>query len=118
MREKLKAIGSDDRHVFTATFERTGWKSGYKYDLQTVLLSNVMLGDKKITDHLWFNYTKGFKEAGLKPGCKVEFHARVAKYEKGYKGWRDDVWDKPIETDYKLSFPTKIKVIEFPNGSN
>ena len=32
-------------------------------------------------------------------------------YEKGYKGYRDDVY-KPIELDYKLSHPTKIEKIK------
>lgn len=31
--------------------------------------------------------------------------------EKGYKGYRNDVFDRPIEKDYRLSRPTKIKKI-------
>lgn len=110
MRKELREIGKEERHRFTAVFERTGWKSGYKRDLQTVLLLDVRMDDRPICDHLWFNMTKGFREAGLKQGDKVEFMARVSSYEKGYKGWRDDVF-KPIERDYRLSFPTKIKKI-------
>lgn len=37
--------------------------------------------------------------------------ARVSIYEKGYKGYRNDVFDRPIEKDYRLSRPTKIKKI-------
>lgn len=32
-------------------------------------------------------------------------------YEKGYKGYKDDVY-KPVEKDFKLSYPTKIKKIK------
>ena len=37
----------------------------------------------------------------------IAFQARVTAYEKGYKGYRKDVY-KPIEIDYRLSNPTKI----------
>lgn len=56
MRKELKIIGSRDRHVFTATFIRFGFRDGYK-------------------------------------------------------GYRNDVFDRPIEKDYRLSRPTKIKKI-------
>jgi len=41
----------------------------------------------------------------------VEFRGRVEKYIKGYKGWRDDVYERPTEEDYKLSFPTKVRKV-------
>jgi hypothetical protein len=31
-------------------------------------------------------------------------------YEKGYKGYREDVYDAPVKTDYKLERPTKVEV--------
>jgi hypothetical protein len=43
----------------------------------------------------------------LQIGDVISFQARVTAYEKGYKGYRDDVY-KPIEIDYRLSNPTKI----------
>jgi len=59
-----------------------------------------------VTDHLWFNYTELFKQLwesdNLHPGNIIEFYARVKPYTKGYE--KD-------EFDYKLSFPTKLKVI-------
>lgn len=55
--------------------------------------------------------TKGFSGADLSPGDVVEFCARVSAYEKGYKGHKDDVLNRPIERDYRLSRPTKIKKI-------
>lgn len=96
MRKELKMIGSKDRHIFTA---------------ETILLQDVLLNGKVVTDHLWFDLTKGFKSADLSPGDVVEFCARVSVYEKGYKGYRNDVFDRPIEKDYRLSRPTKIKKI-------
>ena len=53
----------------------------------------------------------GFSDADLSPGDVVEFCARVSAYEKGYKGHKDDVLNRPIERDYRLSRPTKIKKI-------
>lgn len=111
MRKELKIIGSRDRHVFTATFIRFGFRDGYKGPVKTILLQDVLLDDKIVTDHLWFDLTKGFESADLLPGDVVEFCARVSIYEKGYKGYRNDVFDRPIEKDYRLSRPTKIKKI-------
>ena len=110
MRKEIKNIGKEKSHTFTAVFERTGWKSGYKCDLQTVLLTSISMNGKIVADHLWFNLTKGFKDADMKPGDIVEFQARVASYTKGYKGYKEDVY-VPIEKDYKLERPTRIKVL-------
>jgi hypothetical protein len=63
-----------------------------------------------VTEHLWFNMTKGFAVLGLQAGDTVEFRGKVEKYVKGYKGYRDDV-DKPLEEDFKLSRPTKVRKI-------
>lgn len=43
-------------------------------------------------------------------GCTVEFDARVTTYIKGYKGRRDDVFDAPLEMDYKLERPTRVVI--------
>lgn len=111
MRKELKIISSKERHVFTATFIRFGFRDGYKGPVKTILLQDVLLDGKVVTDHLWFDLTKGFKNADLLPGDVVEFCARVSIYEKGYKGYRNDVFGRPIEKDYRLSRPTKIKKI-------
>ena len=109
MRKELKEIGSENRHTFIGTFERTGTKNGYKGELKTILLLNIRdtKTDKIITDHLWFNYTKGFYEANLQKGDEVQFDARVEDYVKGYFGHKEDVY-VPASTDYKLSRPTHI----------
>lgn len=43
-------------------------------------------------------------------GGIVEFDVRVTTYEKGYKGYRDDVYDAAVKTDYKLKRSTKVEV--------
>lgn len=111
MREELRTIGSKGRHVFTATFVRFGFRNGYIGPVKTMLLQDVTLDSKIASDHLWFDLTKGFSDADLSPGDVVEFCARVSAYEKGYKGHKDDVLNRPIERDYRLSRPTKIKKI-------
>ena len=111
MRKALEEI-EDIRGTFVGTFVRKGSKNGYKGPEPTLLLKDVKdLSGKYITDHLWFNYTKGFQKLGeLKEGDVVQFDARSKAYEKGYKGYRIDVYC-PIELDYKLSHPTKIKKV-------
>ncbi|OED34513.1 hypothetical protein AB832_07390 [Flavobacteriaceae bacterium (ex Bugula neritina AB1)] len=95
---------------FIATVERFGEKSSFRgAPKPTVLLKNVcILGtDKVVTDHLWF--TKGKSWNGAVAGCTVEFDARVGQYEKGYKGYRDDVYN-PVSLDYRLERPTKVVI--------
>ncbi len=107
MREELKKI-KEVRASFIGTFERIGTKSSFGYLKQTILLKDIKDSTGQIVaDHLWFNLTKGFSALGLSQGDTVKFDARVKKYEKGYKGYREDVY-KPIETDYKLSHPTRL----------
>lgn len=113
-RKKLKEI-EEYRGTFTGTFKRKGEKRAYKgYPETTILLINVR-GENGaiITDHLWFNYTKGFRELNLAVGDRVQFDARVKRYYKGYQGFREEV---PLsqERDYKLSHPTKMSIIEGP----
>lgn len=102
------------RTTFTATFKRYGKKSSYKgLPKTTILLTGVKLDGKTVADHVWFTMTKGFERLGeLEEGTVLQFDARVSKYVKGYKGFREDVWleNPPIE-DFKLSYPTKIKVL-------
>lgn len=115
MREQLKRI-EGNRQAFIGTFERFGKKSGWNgKELKTVLFKEIKdLSGKLICDHIWFNYTKGFESQGLAHGDCVMFQARVKKYWKGYKGYRDNYDLPPIEKDYKLSHPTKIQKIVNP----
>lgn len=101
-----------DRQTFTGAFERTGIKSGYMGPLQTVLLKNLKgTNGKIVADHLWFNLTAGFDKLSLKKGDLVQFDARVSEYLKCYQGNRDDIFDKPVSIDYKLSYPSKVSII-------
>jgi len=101
-----------ERATFLGTFERMGTKRGWAGDEPTVLLKDIRTPDgTPICDHLWCNRTKAFAALGLVPGDVIQFDARVKEYEKGYKGRREDVY-VPIEIDYKLSHPTKVRKVE------
>ncbi|MCL2813861.1 MAG: hypothetical protein FWD23_04600 [Oscillospiraceae bacterium] len=111
MRKQL-AEKVEERETFTGIFVRFGIKSGWRGPEKTVLLCEIKNAENKlVADHLWFNLTKSFEKLNLQENDVVQFDARVKEYEKGYKGYRDDVY-KPIEIDYKLSHPTKIKIID------
>ena len=113
-RKQLKKIGRAERHTFIGCFGRTGFKTARKgikeYVTPTLLLRNVAIvlpnGDKQpVTDHLWFNYGKQFINLGmLHVGDLVQFDARVDDYYKGY-------FDESKRKDYKLSRPTKVKLL-------
>lgn len=111
MRKELKNRDGQ-REMFHGTFDRFGTKPNWHgFPEKTVLLVNVTdANGNRVSDHLWFNLTKQFEALDLQHGDLIEFHARVKKYEKGYFGYREDVY-KPLETDYKLSYPTKIKIL-------
>lgn len=110
IRTNLKRI-NNMRKRFKGIIDSFGTKNGWKYPLPTILLTNItdLSTNQIVTDHLWFNLTKGFKDLNLKEGDIVMFDARVKPYYRGYKGYREEVqWEHPIEQDYKLSHPTKI----------
>lgn len=110
---KLLATEEGNRKKFTATFTRFGKKVNYKgYSETTVFLTNIVDTETnmRVSDHLWFTYTAGFEKAGLKEGCAIEFDARVKEYSKGYVNKKYGINNR--KNDYKLSHPTKIKVIQ------
>ena len=110
MREELKKINGK-RLRFTAVVERFGQKSAFRGNpIPTVLLKEVRIvgTDDIVTDHLWFTKGKSWDDTFV--GGVVEFDARVGVYEKGYKGYRDDV-DNPVHSDYRLERPTKVTVV-------
>ena len=111
MREELRQANGV-RTTFSGIAERYGTKSSYGHPKPTLLLKDIKDGsDRVVSDHLWFNLTKGFAKLGLQAGDEVKFDARVKPYIKGYRGCRDDVYDKPVETDYKLSHPTNLRMV-------
>lgn len=98
IRKRLAAI-NEVRATFRATFERTGLKHGRRKHEKTLLFVCVLdVTGQMLTDHLWFNATRGFERLQLGPADKVQFDARVKRYLKG----------SPMSYDYKLSHPTKI----------
>lgn len=104
----------ETRGTFTGIFEKEGWKSGYNGGSPTILLTKIKNSDGKVlADHLWFNYTKGFYSLGqLEQGDVIQFNARCTEYVKGYFG-NDPIVaaEHPIEEDYRLSNPTKVKLL-------
>jgi hypothetical protein len=115
-RAKLREINKV-RTRFRAVFERYGKKTNSYTgrEEQTILLKRIVRIDtaEGVTDHLWFNLTKGFQKLGtLTTGDIVEFDARVTTYKKGYWG-RNEMrrMENPPHRDYKLERPTNIKLI-------
>jgi hypothetical protein len=115
MRSEL-AQWEGHRREFQGVFVRFGSKSGFKHPLTTILLKDIrdVRTGQVVTDHIWFTLGKGFERLSLRENDIVRFWARVTKYLKGYKG-RREVEDKPLEQDYRLSFPTKLT--RLPRGS-
>ena len=110
-----KALGANEgmRGLYTGEFVRTGCKPGYISGVHTVLLKDITDETGQIvTDHQWFNMTKGFEQANLKLGDLVEFRATVKKYIKGYKGRQEYIFYKPNKADYMLSRPTNIRKLD------
>ena len=109
MRKQLKKL-LGVRGKFTGKVERFGTKETRWEIYETLLLVDVKNdAGKIIADHVWLTIGKRISSAQLEEGDIVSFKARVTGYEKGYKGRNLEVIGKPIETDYRLSCPTKIK---------
>lgn len=110
MRKLLAALGKKERHEFMGTVERYGYKNGYRgYTVKTILLIDVCLSSgEELTDHLWLNCGKSFE--GLKEGDKITFNARVKEYNRGYNGYREDIYI-PSERDFGLERPTKVQSV-------
>lgn len=111
MRTKLKEFDKQ-RFRISATVSKFGSKKSYKGSLCTILLTDVtnLLTKIIIADHIWL--TCGKWSENLKEGDIINFDARVGQYVKGYEGFRDDIYDKPLTLDYKFERPTKITVMK------
>lgn len=107
-RSRLRAISNCGRQTYTGTYVRCGYKTdgGYFYELNfypTLLIKDVECNGIPVTNHLWLDYTKGFRKLGqLKPGDKVSFSAKVGWYEKGYYLHQT--------TDYQLNSLRNVKL--------
>lgn len=79
MRKKLQAMGSNQRHTFIAKYGTIGYKRTFSsidnvHYQPTIMFKDVEFEGETITDHLWFNYTKGFaKLQKLHDGDVVQF---------------------------------------------
>lgn len=111
-RVNLMKKGNNKRYRFSGTFEKYGFKYTDRY--RTHAAGTVLLIDIKdedgivVTDHLWFNLTKGFRSLGiLSPGDVISFNGRVKPYQKGYLGHRFGK-TQSCTTDYKIDRPTKV----------
>ena len=112
MRKNLKNI-REQRQSFTGTFVRYGKKSAFRGpDRTTLLLKDIKNSEGgTVTEHIWFTQTKGFGQFYFHEGDLISFDARVKGYWKGYNGRREDVY-KEAEYDYKLGYPSKVKLIK------
>lgn len=112
MREGL-AKRNGLRTLYRGTVVRFGSKPSYRGPaMPTILLRDVTDSrGEVVADHLWFTYGKSFARLDLQPGDVVEFVARAEPYVRGYQGRRDDVGDRPLERDYRLSFPTRVRKV-------
>ena len=112
MRKQLAKL-EGQRLRFEGVVERFGTKRGWQGDtLPTLMLKNIRLVDdpyRILTDHLWMNVGKQLE--GVIIGEVVDFDARVTRYEKGYKGRRDNDFfnDHEPSFDYRLERPTKVR---------
>jgi hypothetical protein len=109
---KVLAKDNGVRKRFTAIFSRTGKKVNFKgYSEDTLLLTDIrdVTTNEKVSDHLWFSYTKTFQDANLKEGMRISFEARVKEYSKGYVNRSLGINNK--RKDFKLSHPTKVLVM-------
>ena len=103
MRQPRYELGRhvEERATYTGWFDCYGTKPGHAKRLVTVLLTQITdQHGTLITDHLWFNRTKGFDRFGiLRRGDRLQFAARVKTYRRA-RG-----------VDYKLSYPTQIRLL-------
>ncbi len=116
---KALAEENGNRKRFRAIMACLGKKTGYNgYSEETILLKNIvdLETNQKMTDHVWFSYTKGFQQAKISEGDAVEFDARIKEYKKGYVNTRYNIDHQ--KHDFKLSNPTKIKRVSLKSALN
>ena len=111
-RKELKEVGTKERHRFRGRGGRFGSRNTRNGPVPTILLKDIEEVDtgKIVTDHLWFNSIKAFREVEPREGDILEFDARVTRYVKGYYE-HDRYGERTVnhtKADYHLSFPTNI----------
>lgn len=117
IRTQLKVIGNTERHRFTGTFSRYGFKvAPYQSHAKPTLVLEDLRDEtgKLVTDHLWLNLGLQFRRLGdLQTGDVIAFNGRVTSYVKGYQGSDPDKKKAaPRQTDYKVERPSKVALIK------
>lgn len=115
-RKKLSKLNGE-RMTFRAKFGRYGEKPGYWGGTErTILLRQIQQVEtgEVVTDHAWLSVGKQLADLGeLGPGDVLEFDARVAPYEKGYRGRNITAQiDSPARSDFKLRNPTRLRIVQ------
>jgi hypothetical protein len=114
-RNTLKKLGAGTRHLFRARYMELIDKPAYKGTTTTIRLRRVtVLNDaKRIPGIVYIPWTKQFQRLGrITPGQWIEFEARVARVESGYKG-PDYLLrrEKPLRVSWQLKNATKIRLV-------
>jgi hypothetical protein len=111
-----EALAARSGTLFTvvATFARVGTKRVGSRHHPTVLVVDVF--DKEtgqpLTDHLWFNQGRLWRNARLLPGDLISFTARVIEYRTGYWGPnRVRRVLEPARSDFRLTPPTDLVLV-------
>ena len=102
------------RILVIAVYVRAGTKNAAGHPHGTVLIRDVRNLDtgELLTDHLWFNRGKVWRNVGLVPGDVVSFQSRPIEYRTGYWGpskVRQIL--EPARRDYRLTPPEGLCVI-------
>lgn len=114
MKERLQHY-SRQKLRFVATVDKLGWKTptaDKRNRVRTLMVTDVKIEktNENVADHVWL--TCGKWSLGLSPGDRFSFEARVQRYEKGYKGFYGRGEDIPIQDDYRLVNPSKVKILK------
>ena len=113
MREKLKAMGVNSRHVFYGTFMAYGLGKTQSGETQKTLLFQKIKDENgdEVADHIWMWDARSFNYFEFRNGDVIKFEATIKKYWKGYRGKRDD-GEKSVRTkDYELVHPSNVRLI-------
>ena len=112
VRTELKKI-KNERLTFSGVVSRFGTKNNYRgMPSDTICVADIKICDSTeiITDHVWFTIGSTISNVRLQIGDTIKFDARVKSYTKGYVNHREYIDERT--TDYRLSHPTKIKILD------
>ncbi len=117
MRNNLRQL-KGQRTRFCGRFKRYGVQPKLVLPPErTFVLEDIQTAAGVIlADHLWFSLNQSFASLGeLQEGQVIEFDARVTEYEKRLfqgKPERRMARSGSGGTDYRLSYPTNIRIVQ------